>query len=619
MKNILHTQTLTEKQELEILGEIIGKYAAFDMDSTIVYASKMINLAHKLKEYKTEVEVGYHLGAAWCFKGDYDRALSYFNNSLEIAVKQKDKILEIGALTMLAFNYVKQGKYNTSIDYYLKSLKLNEQDDVWANEPEKEKKWRIDNEIKILTNLGEIYRKLNNPDMAILYLDKAAEAMAFSTHLIRMSHIYIEYAENYLKQGDMDKALEYALKSDSINTIVQYRITNNHQTQCLLASIYLQLNDYDQALQHANEAMAEADILTDNNLRLNAWKILSSIYLAMKRYPEAEAEALKAWQTDSTNIDESRTIAHNIALANIYMHNPDKAALYLQKYSELNDQYSEKSFHTTVSDLAVKYETEKKEFRIAALEDERTLYVFLSVTGGALFLSLLFLFIFQYRLAVSKQKLAGQRIIQLEQEKQIIAIQSVIDGETEERKRLARDLHDGLGGMLSIVKLNLNDVEHLQNAREMLDQSISELRRIAQDTIPKPLLLYGLKVSLENFCMSVPNAEFHYFGDDSRLDSRIEIAIYRCGHELVNNAIKHSGAENINVQLVQDINRVSLTVQDNGCGFDTKTPAKGIGLKNLRDRITAYNGKLNIYSTPGKGTEVYVEITPFIQPPAFCH
>jgi signal transduction histidine kinase len=247
----------------------------------------------------------------------------------------------------------------------------------------------------------------------------------------------------------------------------------------------------------------------------------------------------------------------------------------------------------------------------AQTQNNLMIYIWLNVAGGALLLSLLFLFIYRNRLAVSKQKLAEQRIIQLEQEQQIIAAQSVLDDETEERKRLARDLHDDLGGMLSVVKLNLDDVEHLQNAREILDKSINELHRVAHHMMPESLLRYGLKISLEDFCRSIPNAGFHYFGDDSRLDNRLEIMIYRCVHELVNNTIKYSGAENINVQLVQDADRISLTVQDDGCGFDTEIPTEGMGLKNLRNRIAACNGQINIYSSKDKGTEVHIEIIKF--------
>ncbi|MBN2650124.1 MAG: hypothetical protein JXR50_10340, partial [Prolixibacteraceae bacterium] len=134
-----------------------------------------------------------------------------------------------------------------------------------------------------------------------------------------------------------------------------------------------------------------------------------------------------------------------------------------------------------------------------------------------------------------------------------------------------------------------------------------ELRRIAHHMMPESLLRYGLKASLSDFCNAVPNVDFHYFGNEQRIDSNLEILTYRSAHELVNNALKHSKASQINVQIVQEPDRLSLTVQDNGIGFDPKMQTVGMGLKNIRDRVSTFNGKMNIYSEPGKGTEINIE------------
>ena len=143
----------------------------------------------------------------------------------------------------------------------------------------------------------------------------------------------------------------------------------------------------------------------------------------------------------------------------------------------------------------------------------------------------------------------------------MIATQAVLDGETAERSRLARDLHDGLGGMLSVVKLNLKDmnsysimdgldVDRFSNALDMLDQSISELRRVAHHMMPESLMRYGLKISLEDYCRAIPNAHFQYYGSENRLDDRLEVVLYRCAYELINNAVKYAEATTINVQLL---------------------------------------------------------------------
>jgi len=318
------------------------------------------------------------------------------------------------------------------------------------------------------------------------------------------------------------------------------------------------------------------------------------VYMAQQRYPEAEAAALKVWMVDSTYIDESRDVVENIVLANIYMGQKERAAYYLKKYAELNAQYAEKSFHTTVSDMAVKYETEKKETRITTLEREQYLYMVLGVTGVLLagFLCVVL----------------WQKHRNIRREKQLIATRSILDGELKERERIARDLHDRLSGKLSAVKIELSGyADSLQNIRDKLDGCIRDIREVAHNLMPTTLKS-GLRVALNDFAAQFPNVKFHFFGNEKRIGKRLEYVVYCCANELVNNAVKHSGAENIDLQLVQDEDSVTLTVTDNGCGFDKKKVPKGFGLKSINDRVASCNGKMDIYSTPCMGTEITVEM-----------
>jgi signal transduction histidine kinase len=235
-------------------------------------------------------------------------------------------------------------------------------------------------------------------------------------------------------------------------------------------------------------------------------------------------------------------------------------------------------------------------------------------------------FFFLWRWAVQKKRLAEQqrqlaetRIKQLEQEKQLVATQSVLDGETAERARLARDLHDGLGSLLTGAKLRFlemkqgaklehADLERFDHALGMLDRSTTEMRRVAHHLMPDALTRFGLKPAVNDFCSNLPSVEFIYYGDESRLDSKLEVMIYRCIHELVNNALKHAGECNIIVQIMQREDNIAFTVQDDGCGFDPSADTKGMGLQNLRTRVAAYNGIIHIDSKVGEGTETSVEL-----------
>jgi len=275
--------------------------------------------------------------------------------------------------------------------------------------------------------------------------------------------------------------------------------------------------------------------------------------------------------------------------------------------------------YTTFEIDSMKVVCAKMTMELTTLEKDRKLYTIINISGFIILLLAMGVLFFMHRLNKQKRKTAEQKVKQLEQEKLLIATQAVLDGETAERSRLSRDLHDGLGGMLSVVKLNLknikqyatmngSDAECFGKAIEMLDQSIGELRRVAHHIMPESLMRYGLKVSLEDFCRVIPGAQFQYLGEDPRLDSRLEVLIYRCAYELVNNAVKHANATAINIQLMVDNGVVSLTVHDNGIGFDPQTISFGIGMENIRTRISAYNGKMTIHSSPDNGTEVSIEI-----------
>jgi signal transduction histidine kinase len=583
MKQLLTIHPITDIRMMEIYSKIADTYHSFDYDSSVFYAHKSLRLAQKHKATVTMIGIYSTLGLNYSFGSNYDSAFFYFNRMKELAKAGRDVEKETKALSMIAFTYAKQGKYHTSIEYYLNVLKISESEG-WT-----------DRCIGILSNLSEINRRLGNTESAMQYLKQAEEKCNTLVYRDRYnwhkSQICNEYAYNYLNKGDPDNALRYALESDSLNPLAP---VNASYVNGLLSTIYLQKNDCDLALQYALKAYDWADVLKDKNLYANAGKILSDVYMAQQRYREAETEALKVWMTDSTYIDESRDAVGNIVLANIYMRNMERAAYYFKKYAELNAQYAEKSFQTTVSDLAVKYEIEKKETRIATLEKERQLYTGLGVLGILLVAFLCVVFLQKHR--------------NVRKEKQLIATRSILYGEMKERERLARDLHDRLSGNLSALKIELGKhAETMNPLRDQLDRCIQDIRDAAHNLMPASLQ-YGMKVALQDFAAQFPNVRFHFYGAEKRMDSRMEFVVYCCANELVNNAVNHSGAKTINLQLVQDSKHVTLTISDDGCGFDEQTVVKGFGLRSMSDRVASCNGNMDIFSEPGKGTEITIEL-----------
>jgi two-component system, NarL family, sensor kinase len=170
--------------------------------------------------------------------------------------------------------------------------------------------------------------------------------------------------------------------------------------------------------------------------------------------------------------------------------------------------------------------------------------------------------------------------------------------------------------MKNNVILTNDSVIDFNHAVGMLETSITELRRVAHNMMPEALLNLGLKDALQDFCTELNKVDpthilFQFVGQFERIDSTLEINVYRIIQELVNNALKHAGAKELVVQMIQEHDRLCFIVQDNGIGFDTKKifAKKGIGLANVKSRVDLFNGRMEINSAPFKGTEITIEFT----------
>ncbi|MDJ1506714.1 ligand-binding sensor domain-containing protein [Xanthocytophaga agilis] len=201
--------------------------------------------------------------------------------------------------------------------------------------------------------------------------------------------------------------------------------------------------------------------------------------------------------------------------------------------------------------------------------------------------------------------------------------QALIQGQTLERKRVAAELHDNLGGLLSALKFSLEtlDLQNLsegeknvyENVLTMVANACVEVRNISHNMLPEVLEKEGLEVALKRFIYSI-NAtkkidfELDLFGLEERLEKDIEFSIYPICVELVNNIFKHAEATTASLQIIYSENELSIVVEDNGKGIKNKDGADGMGLKNLKSRIEAMLGVYYIDSVPERGTTISIEI-----------
>ena len=276
-------------------------------------------------------------------------------------------------------------------------------------------------------------------------------------------------------------------------------------------------------------------------------------------------------------------------MADIYteLGQKEMARKYMNNAYDIMNRYATDHYQSGLSQMKVLYQTEKKEAQIATLDKERALYRWLLVAAvvaiAALVTGTILIIIVQRR------------------QKALMVAQVALEAETNERRFLARDLHDGLGSILSLVRIKAEKTEVVT----LVDKAIVELRRTAHHLMPEELLRNGLVSALNDFAVSVPNTTFSVFGD-IQTDRNRELVLYRCAYELVNNAMKHAEATHIGIQLMQDGHELVLTVSDDGKGL--KTENDGMGLQNIRERISSYKGVIDIITAESQGTEINIKL-----------
>lgn len=210
-------------------------------------------------------------------------------------------------------------------------------------------------------------------------------------------------------------------------------------------------------------------------------------------------------------------------------------------------------------------------------------------------------------------------------ESEHMAMNALLEGQEQERKRLAREIHDGIGPILSTVKMNLSGIEDeietlnhslgekFRKSYSMIDEAANDLRSISHNLMPKLLSDFGLVEALETHCEKINDTkgikvDFIHSGKIYRLDMVTELALYRISQELINNTLKYAMAKKITLQLIKRDTNIQLMYEDDGQGFSYQKVDKGLGLMNIENRAKALAGEVVIDSQPGKGMTATIEI-----------
>jgi signal transduction histidine kinase len=584
--NVLNTQKLSNKEQISLYVSICINYGHSDFRQLLKYCNEGLKVAEKENDTYNISLFNEMIGFYYESSFKYDTAHIYYNKALDIALKSQDIARESQVYLSLGAMCHTQEQYVSALNYFMEAEKISGKLENKATH------------VYVLGNIGLIHHTMKNNDMAIPFFEQALMVAEKITKYPKLQIIPTYYLGIICREKkEFDKALEYAQKSLDISRSINEKTDESSALQSI-ANIYMLTTppDYQKAMEYADASLEVAEEAGYSTMISAALSVKSNIYKEQKQWKLCEEYAYKAYETDSLNAGNGviSDVFRNVALANVYLGNKEKAEVFFDKFYDYILKSNDKSIHNSISDMEVKYETEKKELQITALEKQKKMYLWLGLAG--------------FLLAIALAIALRQKVKNMKKEKQLVASDSVQDGEMIERERIARDLHDRLGGNLSSLKIELkNNKESMENIYGKLDDCIEEIRRVAHNLMPTSLQA-GMKAALEDYAAQFPQVHFHFFGENKRVEKRKEYTVYCCASELVNNSLKHAGADNINLQLVQNDKYITLTVQDDGRGFVEQTVKKGFGLKSIQDRVTSCNGRIDIASSPGNGTETTIEI-----------
>lgn len=552
-------------------------------DSSLTINKESVELSRKIKDSLYLAKTLFNTGSSYRVMGDFENAVKCYEEGKVIFANYKDDRIQAQGDDILQNLYTELHQYDKGIEYGERSVKILRKLDIPPLLGISLMNLGINYQKKLLSDKAEkCYREAL--EIAKSVGDKNMEATGY----LNITDIYFQSARYEEMKPYVDKAIALSRELDL------------HESELIaikaLAFHYMSRNDYVTGEKKAQEALAIANAYNLRIQREKVYNVLASIAYAR----------------------------HNLKLGEEY---ETKAAV-------LSDSLLNEEMQKNNQDLEKKYETEQKVGKIKELEAERQLQA-LSIKqknilnyiliGSAIIL--LIIFMLSYRNYKQKQKLQQRRIAELETEKKLAATEAVLKGEEQERTRLAKDLHDGLGGMLSGIKYSFQtmkenlvmtpeNMQSFERSMDMLDSSIREMRRVAHNMMPESLVKFGLDAALKDFCNDINHSgalkvSYQSFGlADQQIDQTVAITIYRIVQELINNTIKHAAATEAIVQVTKTDGTISITTEDDGKGFDTAIlqRAKGIGWSNIQNRIEFLKGKLDVRSEEGKGTSVHIEI-----------
>ncbi len=603
----------TGADRIKTLLELCWEYRFINADTARQYGMTALEMAQEAENEALEVEALSNIGVTYEAQSDYDEALSYQQRTLELRKKLGDDLKTANTLNNIGIIHDERGEAKEALDHYFEARKIYEK----AGDKEKI--------AMVSSNIGIVLKGQKDFKQAASHYRKALSIYQELGNKFGVAACYANLGSAYFYVPMYDSSLYYsreATKAFQALNILQFLPTTLGNE----GMAYDKLGRKEESRQALLKAISLHEKYDSKKDLSFALRYLGAVYRSEKKYAEAKQNVIRALDIATKIKSRQEVLDAHKELANIYKAEGNfvKAIEHFEAYDMVKDSLFEEEKTKSIAELQTRYETEKKESEIRFLRQENDLkdsrlqrnqaYV----AGLGLLVTALVVLGYMIR-----NRMALKQKAELEETKASLRaaqLTAVITSQEAERKRFAADLHDGLGQLISAVRLNLSkeklERRSLDQAVEVLNEMNSEIRNIAFNLMPQVLIKNGLTDALEELATRVNltdkvRIKIGAYDVEPIHETDKKVALYRVCQEWINNILKYSGATEINVQLVQHQQELVITIEDNGNGFDTNTLllSQGNGWKNIQSRLAMIHGQIDIDSIPGrKGTTLVVTV-----------
>ncbi len=608
-----------DSSKVRALRVLSQRYTQKSADTSVILAEKSIALAKRIGDSRQEFlswENGLHI---YHGQSKLEKAKECGMNALRLSSQVTTKIEKAELLIDLGLSFWRLGQLDTALIYFQESEEIFLEEGI--------EYWRV------YANIGRLYKKTGNFEKAIPYLIKAMEIVEKTDSRMDAGYVMYMIGELYLVQSDFENFDRIVDKWNAFKEAhpskVKFADRSAH-----IQSMTVFFDNIENKEAKLREAIAY-EFRVGNTFRASNYQFkLGRVLASENRLEEAKEVFLEArlTQNNTSYVQEQKETLFELIQISKQLNQPAEALAWMEKYQALSDSLKEEQVLVNLAELEVKYQTEKKEQALAlkSLEASRATLERNLLLGGLVLFGLLaigFFYNLQHRteikrrLAEQQSQLQEQKIERLEQEQKVLSLNAMIEGQEKEQQRIANDLHDSLGGLLTSVKMHFNSMNDqikerkiYQKTDTLIDEACTEVRRIAHNMMPRALSFSGLDGALGDLVQNLDKhgvqSELEIVGLSTDLPSTSLVMIYRIVQELLNNIVKHAEASHVFIQIFQNADQISLLVEDDGKGFNLKNAKdkKGLGLSSVESRVRFLRGSIDWDSVKGEGTAVNITI-----------